>query len=288
MSTPTSRLRFTLGRASALLIFCSLMLCLATGAVMAGGHGQAKAPEPPPIVERPDGPTTVLVTGANRGIGFEFVKQYAERGHRVIATCRNPDSAEELQAYAADRDNVSVEYLDLQDLAGIDALAERYADGPLDMLINNAALMRGPDKEQSFGSFDWEEFDRFFHTNVRGPLKVTEAFWPQLKASGGTATTLTTGRGRNSIPVPGFSYYKGSKAAIDNFNLDIGRQGRRDGVKVLVLMPGRVATRGEKSTRGFVPIEDSVSGMIEVMESHELKQNGKMFRWDGEPVDGSG
>ena len=265
MSAPTSRSRSAGGPAAALLIVCRLAFCLASGAALAGGHGQPEVFEAPTAVDRPDGPTTVLVTGANRGIGFEFVKQYAERGHRVIATCRNPDKAEELQAYAADRDNVIVEYLDLEDLAGIDALAARYADGPLDMLINNAALMRGPDKEQSFGSFDWQEFDRFFHTNVRGPLKVTEAFWPQLKASGGTAATLTTGRGRNSIPVPGFSYYKGSKAAIDNFNLDIGRQGRRDGVKVLVLMPGRVATHGEKSTRGFVPIQDSVSGMIKVM-----------------------
>lgn len=283
MSTPTSK-----DLTAALLVCLSLAICLVTGVATAGGHGQPQTIEPPPAVERPAGPTTVLITGANRGIGFEFVKQFSEQGHRVIATCRNPDTATELQAYAADRDNVTVEYLDLMDLEGIDALAARYADGPLDMLINNAALMRGPDKGQTFGSFDWQEFDRFFHTNVRGPLQVTEAFWPQLKASGGTAANLTTGRGRNSIPVPGFSYYKGSKAAIDNFHLDIGRQGRRDGVKVLVLMPGRVATHGEKATRGFVPIEDSVSGMIEVMESHDLKQNGKMFRWDGEPVNEAG
>ena len=84
--------------------------------------------------------------------------------------------------------------------------------------------------------------------------------------------------------MPGFSYYKASKAAIDNFQLDIGRQGRRDGIKVLVLMPGRVATHGEKATRMFTPIEDSVAGMIQVMETHSIKQNGKTFRWNGEPA----
>ena len=211
-------------------------------------------------------PQTVLITGANRGIGFEFVKQYAARGDRVIATCRNPDSAAELNALASEYDNIVVERLDLVDLDGIDQLAAQYEGEPVDVLINNAALMRGPDAEQTFGSLDYEEFDRFFHTNVRGPLRVTEAFWPHMKASGSaTAATLTTGRGRNSIPVPGFSYYKASKAAIDNFQLDIGRQGRRDGIKVLVLMPGRVATHGEKATRMFTPIEDSVAGMIQVL-----------------------
>jgi len=232
---------------------------------------------------------TVLITGANRGIGFEFVQQYADKGYRVIATCRNPDGADELKDMADSHDHVVVERLDLMDLEGIDALAERYQGQAIDVLINNAALMRGPDKEQTFGTLDYEEFDRFFHTNVRGPLRVTEAFWPHLKASeNGTAATLTTGRGRESIPVPGFSYYKGSKAAIDNFQLDIGRQGRRDGIKVLVLMPGRVATHGENATKFFVPVEDSVAGMINVIETHSIKENGKTFRWNaGQAEDGA-
>lgn len=261
---------------TALLAAWLLGLCLA--GLPAGAEDQPDGARP--------GQQTVLITGANRGIGLEFVKQYAARGDRVIATCRNPDEAEELQALAAVNDNVRVEYLDLVDLQGIDDLAGRYADQPVHVLINNAALMRGPDKGQTFGSYDWNEFDLFFHTNVRGPLRVAEAFWPNLKAAGGTAATLTTGRGRNSIPVQGFSYYKGSKAAIDNFNLDIGRQGRRDGVKVLVLMPGRVATHGEQSAGGnFVPVEESVAGMIEVMEKHSIKNNGKMYRWNGDAVE---
>ena len=229
---------------------------------------------------------TVLITGSNRGIGFEFVKQYAAKDYRVIATCRNPDGADELNAFAGDHDNVIVERLDLLDLDGIDQLASRYADQPIDILVNNGALMRGPDEGQSFGTMDYEEFDTFFHINVRGPLKVTEAFWPHLKASDqGAVATLTTSQGRQGIPVPGFAYYKSSKAAIDNLHLDIGRQGRRDGVRVMILIPGRVATHGETPTDFFTPIDDSVAGMIRVIDKHEIKQNGKTFWWKDAPAD---
>lgn len=225
---------------------------------------------------------TVLVTGSNRGIGFEFVRQYTHKGYRVIATCRNPDGAEELRAFAAGHDNVVMERLDLLDLEGIDALAEKYAHQPIDVLINNAALMRGPDEEQTLGSLDYEEFDRFYNTNVKGPLKVTEAFWPHVKASEEKmVASLTTSQGRQGIPVDGFAYYKSSKAAIDNLYVDIGRRGREEGVRVVTLIPGRVPTHGETNTRGMTPVEVSIAGMIGVMEKHDLKQNGKAFWFNG-------
>jgi NAD(P)-dependent dehydrogenase (short-subunit alcohol dehydrogenase family) len=225
---------------------------------------------------------TVLITGANRGIGFEFTKQYTERGYRVIATCRNPAKADELNAFAQSHGDVIVEGLDLTDLAGIDALALRYAGQPIDVLVNNAALMRGPDKGQTFGTMDYEWFDQWFHTNTRGPLKVTEAFWPNLMASDdGIVASLTTGQGRQGIPVLGFAYYKSSKAAIDNLFLDVARKGKKDGVRVITISPGRVPTRGEKLNPRMVPIQDSIAGMIRVFEQFKLEQNGMAFRHDG-------
>lgn len=226
---------------------------------------------------------TVLITGANRGIGFEFVKQYADKGYRVIATCRNPDGATELNRFAKSHPGVIVETLDLIDLDGIDTLAKKYAGQPIDVLVSSAALMRGPDKEQTFGSLDFGDwFDRFFYTNVRGPTKVAEAFWPNLVASeNGIAGFLTTGQGKHGIPVLGFAYYKSSKAAMDNMVLDIGRKGKRDGVRAVTISPGRVATHGEPQTRSMVPIEKSVAGMIAVFDSFPIEKNGSYFRWDG-------
>jgi len=226
---------------------------------------------------------TVLITGANRGIGFEFVKQYSGKDYRVSATCRNPGKADDLNALAAANTDIVVERLDLIDLEGIDALANKYVGQSIDVLVSNAALMRGPDKEQTFGTLNYTDwFDRFFYTNVRGPLKVAEAFWPHLVASeNGIAAFLTTGQGRHGIPALGFAYYKSTKAAMDNLVLDIGRKGKRDGVRAVTISPGRVATQGEPHRRGMVPIQDSVAGMIGVFEQFTLEQNGGAYRHDG-------
>jgi NAD(P)-dependent dehydrogenase (short-subunit alcohol dehydrogenase family) len=225
---------------------------------------------------------TVLITGANRGIGFEFVKQYAARGVRVIATCRNPDQADALNAFADAQDNVTVERLDLVDLEGIDALAEKYAGQPIDVLINNAALMRGPDKGQTFGSIDYAWFDEWYHTNTRGPLKVAEAFWPHVMASDkGLVASLTTGQGQRGIPILGFAYYKSSKAAVDNLFLDVARKGKKDGVRVITISPGRVPTHGGPLQKGMVEIEASIAGMITVFEDFTIEQNGGSYRHDG-------
>lgn len=249
----------------------SLVIVTLTGAMAGVAASAADGHQP-----------TVLITGANRGIGFEFVRQYADRGYRVIATARSPDRADDLNALAAAHDGVIVERLDLVDLDGIDRLAEKYRDRPIDILINNAALMRGPDEGQSFGTIDYEAFDLFFNTNVKGPLKVAEAFWSSVVASEQKiVVSLTTSQGRQGIPVPGFAFYKSSKAAIDNLHRDIGRQGKRDGVRVLTLIPGRVATHGEEQTRGMVPIEKSIGGMIEVIDKSTLKDNGKSFWYNG-------
>ena len=226
---------------------------------------------------------TVLVTGSNRGIGYEFVKQYADKGYRVIATCRDPKGADDLNALAAANSNIIVEKLDLQKPRGIKKVAKKYEGQPIDVVINNAALMRGADEFQMFGTYDYEWFDTFFEINVKGVLRVSEAFWPNVMAAdNGLMAQLTTSQGRQGIPVPGFSYYKASKAAIDNFYSDIGKQGRKDDVRVLTLIPGRVPTRGEEMSKIMVSAEDSIAGMIEVMDNHPLKKNGRSYWWNGQ------
>jgi NAD(P)-dependent dehydrogenase (short-subunit alcohol dehydrogenase family) len=235
-----------------------------------------------------DNEHTVLITGANRGIGLEFVRQYAERDWKVIATCRNPDSAADLNALAAKHDNVVIERLDLLDHAGIDALAESYKGQPVDVLLNNAGLMQGPDRGQMVGTIDYAEFERFYRINVQGPLKVSEAFYPNVKISEHkTMAALTTGKGKKGIPVPGFSLYKTSKAALDAWQKEIAIRWKRQGVMVVTLLPGRVLTHGEDPARSMdhVPVDESVAGMLTVLDNLSMAQTGQTLQWDGEFIE---
>ena len=251
----------------------------------------SRAEEPSPgnsAAVDPQGQHTVLVTGANRGIGLEFVRQYADRGWRVIATTRDPAVAKELNALAAAHRDVLVETLDVADHPAIDALAKKYEGQPIDVLINNAGLMQGPDKGQMVGSIDYAEFERFYRINAMGPLKVSEAFYPNVKASKmKTMAALTTGTGKRGIPIPGFTLYKTSKAALDAIQREIAIRWKQQGIKVVTLMPGRVLTHGERATPGqsTVTAEDSVAGMIKVLDALTMEATGRTVQWNGEVLD---
>ena len=118
-------------------------------------------------VTSPAEAATVLVTGTNRGIGLEFVRQYAARGDEVIATARNPESATELKALAARYPAVRIEKLDVTDVAAIEALAAKYRGKPVDIIINNAGML-GDVEKQKAGSLDQAEFLAVINANTFG------------------------------------------------------------------------------------------------------------------------
>jgi len=239
---------------------------------------------------------TVLITGSNRGIGLEFVRQYAMRGWQVIATARRPASADELQTLAETHPNVIVEQLDVTDLAGVDALAKDYLGQPVDVRINNAAISGSPSTNQQFGKVDYEYFDAFMATNVRGPLKVAEAFLPHLKESeqkkivviSSIGGSFSSG-GRESR---GTMLYRSSKAALNMLMLNVAQRAKRYDVSVTLLNPGLVDTQGvltdmnRKMQLGLtlVPVADSVAGMIQVVDAATLDTSGRFYQWTGEEL----
>ncbi|MDP6674234.1 MAG: SDR family oxidoreductase [Gammaproteobacteria bacterium] len=234
--------------------------------------------------------TTVLVTGANRGIGFEFVRQYAQQGWQVIATARNPDHGEALRALAEEHDTINIEKLDVANDQSIDALAARLTGQPIDVLINNAGIF-GEFEDQAFGSIDFARFDTFMRTNVLGPLKMCEAFVPHVRAGRLKKMVSITSQagsfGLDSGGLPGMYFYKSSKAAQNMVMRNVAHDVKVHGIVVCILSPGMVNTAGEippeRRFPGLIEPPESIAGMIEVIDRLTLDDTGKFVRYSGEP-----
>ena len=219
----------------------------------------------------------VLLTGANRGIGLEFARQLAARGDRVVATCRNPDAAREL----GDLD-VQVEPLDVTDAASIARVAELYADRRLDLLINNAGIGVG---HRPLGELDYEEMSVFYRTIALGPLQLTESLLTALRRSESrTVVSLTSRVGSIQDNTSGGSYaYRASKAALNaitkSLSIDLGDEG----FTCVVLHPGWVQTdMGGASAP--LPKEQSVAGMLKVVDGLSPEHSGGFFDYTGESL----
>ncbi len=190
---------------------------------------------------------TVLITGSNRDYGLEFVRAYAERGWRVIATCRTPSKAEDLKALAVEYPNIVIEELDIIDYDEVDAVAEKYRDTPIDVLLNNAAINPFPlGPIAQFGSFDYEQFKRVLITNIIGPLKVSEAFVEHVAASNQKKIVVMTSNGGSigRAREGGAHDYRASKAGINMAMRLLALELRERGIVVGIIAPGSIDTAG--------------------------------------------
>lgn len=268
----------------------STLWILITGTFLGLAHGVTATPAGQARGAVPgDGPT-VLITGSNRGIGFAFARQYAQQGWTVLATCRRPERADDLRALAEEYSNVLIERLDVTDHAAIEALARKYSDWPIDVLINNAGILGDPG-QQVLENLDYEVFNEVMAVNVYGPLKMSQAFLEQVAASEQKKiVTLTSGMGslaRTNRGGGGFYFYRMSKTAVNMAmrNLQVEVRGR--GIKVGILSPGAVGTRmlAQTGYRGpsMTPAE-SVAGLIEVIDGLTAENAGSFLQYDGREV----
>jgi NAD(P)-dependent dehydrogenase (short-subunit alcohol dehydrogenase family) len=240
---------------------------------------------------------TVLITGANRGLGLEFARQYAARGWRVIATARDPGAAEELQALAGDYGALTIEQLDVTDFARIDALAAQYANQPIDVLLNNAGISGSPSPQQLFQRLDYSLFDAYMHTNALGPLKMSEAFLPHMRAGRlkriATVSSLGGSFGAREQMAPGTLFYRASKSALNMLMVNVAAAVSKYDITVVLLNPGLVDTQGvltemnAKMNMGLnlTPIADSITGMIGVIETAPPEASGTLYQWSGEVLE---
>ncbi len=227
---------------------------------------------------------SVLITGANRGIGLEFVRQYCDLGWQVTACCRNPDNSEALQALTASG-QLTIEQLDVTDLAGIEQLASKLKDQPLDLLINNAGIFTDPGAP--FGQFNYADWQRNFAVNTIGPAKMVEAFYPHL-LSGELRKVACLSSQMASITAAGRDgaySYRASKAALNGAMATLARELIEPMIHFYLFHPGWVATDMGGAEAPVKP-RDSVSQMRKQIEQRNpeggalfLTYNGTELHW---------
>lgn len=224
---------------------------------------------------------TVLVTGANRGLGLEFCKQYADAGWQVIAGCRNPQAATALAELAARYPNLAIETLDVADFGQIDALAVKLHDQAIDVLLNNAGVY-GDQAGHGFGQVDYAAWQTTLTINSLAPIKMAEAFMRHvLRGSSKLIVTVSSLMGSMADNTSGGSLlYRSSKAGVNAamHSLAIDLQPRSIGI--LILHPGWVRT-DMGGPNGLIDVEESVSGMRQQIAEFKLQQSGKFIKYDG-------
>ena len=220
---------------------------------------------------------TVLITGANRGIGFEFARQYADGGWRVIATCRDPANAGELSALGGD---IEVHGLDVTDHVRIQALAKSLERSAIDLLLSNAGVS-GP-RPNPFGGVDYQSWMEVLSVNAMSPLKLCECFVDHVARSDlKRIVAVTSKMGSIAENSSGGSYiYRSSKTALNSVmkSLSVDLASRR--VIVAVLHPGWVRT-DMGGPGALIEARTSVAGMRQVIAGLKLEDSGGFFNYDG-------
>ena len=214
----------------------------------------------------------VLITGANRGIGLEFARQYAADGWEVIATAREPATADELNALG-----VRVEQLELRDLDAVTGFAGRI-EGPLDLLIANAGTWIPETSETAEDGRLWAEM---MVANCIAPCLLAKALRPKTRAPGGKVVALSSGMGSIAeTDTPGYIPYRTSKAALNMAMRALAVEFRADGIVTAALDPGWVKTRMGGPNAPLQP-DESVGPMRELIERLGPKQSGRYLSRDG-------
>jgi len=244
---------------------------------------------------------TVMITGANSGIGLEFATQYANKGWTVIATHRRAEPPKSLTDLASRFNKVRIESLDVTNVDQVRGLAAKLADVPIDVLINNAGVYNdrskcaGDDEAcpgdwtvESFGNLKYPLLDTILAVNVKGPLLVSETFYKNVQAS--TLKKLVAISSSNgsltgkATPPPGAIFYRLSKAALNREMQLVAEATRKDGVTVVMLNPGPTLTEHQEylhSYSGMLTTSFTVGNMIKTIDKATLADTGRFLRYDG-------
>jgi NAD(P)-dependent dehydrogenase (short-subunit alcohol dehydrogenase family) len=235
---------------------------------------------------------TVLITGANRGIGLELARNYAQQDWQVYATARRPEAADDLKAIAARHPKLSIEQLDVLDHEMIDALAKKLGGQPIDVLLNNAAVLGEPN-DQKFGARDYELMHRILATNVTGPMKMAEAFIEHVaRSEQKKIVAITSGQGSiSTLRSSSIVFYNMSKAALNMGMRSNSFELKPRGITVALISPGAVDTAMMQLALNRAGVNfpllsaaDSAAMVIDVISKYGLDRTGTFLSHKGEEI----
>lgn len=223
---------------------------------------------------------TVLITGANRGIGLEFCYQYGQQGWKVIACCRQPEQATELNKLA-EHMSLQIHEMDVMNRNGIDALANELQHVSIDLLIANAGVY-GEKPGHALGNLAYTDWADTLETNVLGVVKVVEAFLPHLRRSE-MARIVALSSQMGSIEdnsSGGNLLYRSSKAALNAVMKSIAIDLTAEQIGVLIFHPGWVKT-DMGGVNALIDAKTSVAGMVRQIQRFTMPQTGQFIKYDG-------
>lgn len=223
---------------------------------------------------------SIFVTGSNRGLGLEWVRQFAHSGWRVFASCRHPGEALELMQLAKQYPMVSIHHLDVTIPEDIRAIAWEMEGEPIDILINNAGIYLEKGTPE-FGCLRYYEWARTLAVNTLGGMRVAEALVDNVAASDKRLIVAISSHMGSiaDIQSPDSYYYRSSKAALNAAMQGLSVQLKPLGIGVLILHPGGVKTR--MGPRDGITPKESVLGMRHIIDRFTMADTGRFIRYDG-------
>jgi NAD(P)-dependent dehydrogenase (short-subunit alcohol dehydrogenase family) len=232
------------------------------------------------ILQREKMMPSTLITGANRGIGLEFARQYLADNWQVYASYRDPSSASELRRMAdGSGGKLQVLSMDVGDLASVKAAALELQGKPIDLLLNNAGI--GGPRGQTIGNIDYETWARVLEVNTLGPMRVAEAFVDNVaRSERKLIVTITSGMGSIGDNASGGAFaYRSSKAAVNMVMRSLAIDLASRGITCVVMNPGWVQTdMGGPHAR--LTAAESVAAMRRLIDKLGPAQSGKFFNYD--------
>jgi NAD(P)-dependent dehydrogenase (short-subunit alcohol dehydrogenase family) len=221
---------------------------------------------------------SILITGANRGLGLEFARQYSAEGWQVFAACRNPSSANHLHEIRKRADStLTILPMDVTDLASVRAAAKQLSGMAIDVLVNNAGIA-GPSSQMT-GRGDWAHV---LDVNTMGPLRLIESFTDHLARSDRRlVVTITSGMGSLADNTSGGSIaYRTSKVAVTMVTRSAAIDLASRHITCVVVNPGWVKTDMGGPGAQLTP-QESVGAMRKLIANLTLEDSGKFFNWNG-------